>query len=673
MKLKLDDPKFRVLSLSLGLFFCFSILVVVFFRIQVVDRIHWKKKAAQQHYFVIQEPAKRGTFWSNNTLKLGHPEKSQKLALDIRKYHLYIDPNGLPIEHKQEIAQNLLALSSPTEQEMKRFMQQFSKKSRSRKLVSWMDEDKRQKIGDWWYPYAKQYKIASNAVYFVPDHLRAHPFGKLLGQVLHTVQMQKDEKSQKLLPTGGLEYSCNKYISGTAGKRRLMRSPRHSLELLKPIVEPIDGADVYLTINHVIQAIAEEEIEKWVKLSKAKAGWAVVMNPYNGEIYAMAEYPFFYPDQYPLYFANPDLMRHAKVKAITDANEPGSIMKPVTIAIALKANRELQKQGKRPIFDPSEKIDTSKGNFPGRGRKPVKDTHFHHYLNMDLAMQKSSNIYCAILVQRICQTLGEEWYRNELETTFGFGKKTKIELPGESSGLLPSPNKKHPNGKPEWSVPTPYSLAFGYNLQANSMQMLRAHAVIANGGYLVTPTLIKKIVKQHSDGQCEILLDHTDPERVASFPKVLDESITKEVRQAMRFVTKPGGAASTGEVWGYTEAGKTGTTMKLVNGHYTEDGHVATFVGYTPVAHPAFVICIGMDEPAVGFVPGRGLNHRGSTCAAPVFRGIASRVLEYLGVPPDDPGGYPKGDPRHDPMRADAMQEADKLKMLYEQWNGKRK
>jgi len=671
--MKFENPKFRALTLGLGLFFFFSLLVFVFFRIQVIDRVYWKKKALGQHYFVIQEPAKRGTFWSNSAIKVGHPEKPQSLALDIRKYHLYIDPNGIPVENKQEIAQNLLAISRPSEQEMKRFMAQFTKKSRSRKLVSWMDEDKRQKIGDWWYPYAKQYKIASNAVYFVPDHLRSHPYGKLLGQVLHTVQMQKDEKTHKMIPTGGLESSCNKNIAGSSGKRRLMRSPRHALELLKPIVEPIDGADVYLTINHVIQAIAEEEVEKGVKMAKAKAGWAVVMNPYTGEIYAMAEYPFFYPDQYPLYFANPDLMRHAKVKAITDANEPGSIMKPITVAIALKANRELQKQNRPPIFTPNEKIDTSKGNFPGRGRKPVKDTHFHHYLNMDLAIQKSSNIYCAILVQRICQTLGESWYRNELENTFGFGKKTCIELPGESSGVLPSPNKKHPNGKPEWSVPTPYSLAFGYNLQANSMQMLRAHAVLANGGYLVTPTLIKKIVKQHSDGIGEILLDHTNPERVASFPKVLDESITQEVRKSMRFVTKSGGAAPGAEIWGYTECGKTGTTMKLINGHYSESGHIASFVGYTPVDKPAFVICIGIDEPAVGFVPGKGLNHMGGTCAAPIFRGIASRTLEYLGVVPDDPGGYPKRDPRHDPMRADALQESERLKALYEQWNGKRK
>jgi cell division protein FtsI (penicillin-binding protein 3) len=203
--------------------------------------------------------------------------------------------------------------------------------------------------------------------------------------------------------------------------------------------------------------------------------------------------------------------------------------------------------------------------------------------------------------------------------------------------------------------------------------MLRAHAVIANGGYLVSPTLIKKVEKKHSDGRCEILLDHTQPERVASFPKVLDEEITKQVRKAMQFVTKPGGGAVAAEIWGYTEAGKTGTTMKLVGGHYTESGHVASFVGFAPVNNPALVLVIGLDEPAVGFVPGKGLNHMGSTCAAPIFRDIARRSLEYMGVPPDDPGGYPKRDPRHDPNQADCLQEAEELRKLYELWNGKRK
>ena len=170
----------------------------------------------------------------------------------------------------------------------------------------------------------------------------------------------------------------------------------------------------------------------------------------------------------------------------------------------------------------------------------------------------------------------------------------------------------------------------------------------------------------------EILLDNTNPERVASFPKVVDDAIVKEVIKAMKAVTKPGGACASADIWGYTEAGKTGTTMKLVGGQYSEKSHFSSFSGFTPVTKPAFVVVVGMDEPLVGYVPGRGLNHMGSSCAAPVFREIARRSLEYLGVPPDDPGGYPKRDPRHDPATADWYKETEELKKLYEQWNGKR-
>lgn len=665
----MSKTKKRVIILAGSIFLLYTLLVMQFYRLQILEHVKWSKKAEQQHYFVITEPAVRGTFWTNSGLKKGHPEASQKLAVDIRKYHLHIDVRSLPAEYRTEIANTLKALSTPTMQESLRFYEQFEKNSRNRKLVSWLDEDKKQAIIAWWRPYARERKIASNAVFFVPDYLRSHPLGKLLGQVLHTVQLQRNEKTNAPIPTGGLELSCNKYIAGKNGKKRLMRSPRHSLELQQVIQEPDHGADCYLTINHCLQAIAEEEVEKGVKGSQAKSGWAIIMNPHTGELYAMAQYPYFIPDQYPLYFNNKELMENAKIKMVTDANEPGSTMKPITLAIALAANQEMKKQGKAELFSPTEKIDTSKGNFPGRGKKPITDTRFHHYLNMYLGLQKSSNIYPATLVKRVVQNLGDEWYRDALYTTFGFGKKTHIGLPGEGAGVLPSIGKKNPNGTLEWSLPTPYSLAMGYNLQATSLQMVRAYSILANGGYFVEPYLIRKVVKKRPySNEEEVLLDNTKPK---TYPKVLDDSVVKEVVKAMRFVTKPGGAGALANIWGYTEAGKTGTTMKLVGGSFSNKAHFASFIGFAPVTSAEFVIFVAMDEPKPGFIPGKGINHHGGTCAAPVFREIARRSLEYLGVSPDDPGGYPKNDPRYDPEKADGIKEAENLRKLYDEWNKK--
>ncbi len=664
-----EHTSYRVFIVFGVLFFLFALLIFQFFRIQILEHAEWEKRAENQHYFFLQEPAKRGIFWSNASIKKGHPERPQKFVIDVQKFHLCIDAMSIPEEKKLEIANIWLSKTNPTQKEAKFFVENFYKKSHYRRIVMWLDEKTKEDILLWWKPYAKKHKIVSNAVFFAGDYQRLHPFGKLLGQVLHTVRAQKDAKEQ-VTPTGGLELSYNLLLKGVPGKRRLLRTPRHSIETNEVLKNPQDGADIYLTINHCLQAIAEEEIEKGVRRSGAKGGWAIIMDPFTGHVFALAQYPFFYPDSYPLYFSTPGLSEHAKIKAITDANEPGSVMKAITVSIALKANMELAKQGRKPIFHPLEKIDTSKGIFAGRGRKDLKDLSFHHFLNMYLAMQKSSNIYMATLVDRIIKTLGPEWYRKELNETFGFGRKTNIELPSESSGILPRPGKCHPNGKLEWSVPTPYSLAMGHNVQATSLQIARAYCIFANGGYSVQPTVIRKIVRKNSDGTQEVIVDNDilkkRPERV------LDEQIVNEVVRAMKFVTKKGGAAHVADILGYTEAGKTGTTMKIVNGVYTDKRHFSSFVGFAPVSKPRFVLFVGIDEPKVGFIPGLGFSQRGSTCVAPIFREIGTRVLEYLGIPPDDPFGYPKGDPRSNLEKSDWHKEVEELFSLYKQWNSKK-
>ncbi|MFI5335023.1 MAG: penicillin-binding transpeptidase domain-containing protein, partial [Chlamydiales bacterium] len=267
----------------------------------------------------------------------------------------------------------------------------------------------------------------------------------------------------------------------------------------------------------------------------------------------------------------------------------------------------------------------------------------------------SSNIYMARMVQRVIDTLGEKWYRECLHEVFGFGKKTGIELPGESIGLLPTPGKKHPSGALEWSTPTPFSLAFGHNILVNSLQLVKSYAILANGGFDVSPTLIRKIIKTDSDGNEEIIFDHTRTE-LSSAP-LLEPEISERVIRAMKFVTKPGGTASKGDVPGYTEAGKTATTEKIVKGVYSKKDHIATFIGFTPADHAEFVLLIAIDDPEFKYIPGVGKNQHGGNCAAPAFREIALRTLQYLGVEPDDP------------KNSDWKKETEALKQIYLQWN----
>src|SRR5690606_28089918 len=142
-------------------------------------------------------------------------------------------------------------------------------------------------------------------------------------------------------------------------------------------------------------------------------GWAVLMDPHTGAVWALAQHPPFDPARYKAYFNNPDLLPLTRVKAASDCYEPGSIMKPVTVAICLYANEELKSQGKAPLFSPEEKIPTANGWFPGR-TKPLRDGRVHPFLSMELAMQKSSNIYMGRIMQRLIETMGAAWYRKAL-------------------------------------------------------------------------------------------------------------------------------------------------------------------------------------------------------------------------------------------------------------------
>jgi cell division protein FtsI (penicillin-binding protein 3) len=655
----------RLFGLAIFLFLLFSLLISQFYRIQIVEGDKWSLEAHRQHFFVVKEPFLRGTFYSNTSIKKGHPETLQKLVFDIQKFHLYIDPVAIPPKNRKQIAENLQSVLNLTVAEKLSFKSNFVKKSRSRKLAMWLDVETRDVIQAWWLPYAKKYKIPRNAVFFVTDYQRSYPFGKLLGQVIHTVQNNKDEVTKQALPTGGLELTFNDYLKGKQGKRRLMRSPRNAFETGEIISSPEHGADIHLTINHCLQAIAEEEIEKGVKKAKAKAGWAVMMNPHNGEILAIAQYPSFFPPDYQSYFNDPKLIENTKVKAITDANEPGSVMKPFTMLAALLANEVLVARGEKPLFDPEAKMVTNNSKFPGRS-KPLTSTHTHNFLNMDLALQKSCNVYVARLAEAMVARLGKEWYRAVLYDSFGFGKKTGLELPGESNGVLPMPGKKHPNGKFEWSGSTPYSLAMGHNIQATSLQLVRAYAILANGGYLVKPTLLRKITKTRSDGTVEVIKDNTNHERGQ---RVLDSKNVERLIVALKSVTKTGGTSARANIWGYTEAGKTGTAEKVVNGQYSKQLYASTFVGFTPVRNSAFVLLVAMDELEYNYIPGIGKMHHGGTCCAPVFREIATRALDYLGITPDDPHGYPPGDPRYDAEKADWVPEIRKLQELYNLWN----
>ncbi|NGX38928.1 MAG: Penicillin-binding protein 2 [Chlamydiae bacterium] len=666
-KPRAKDQK-RLIGVALFLLLLFSLLIIQFFRIQIVQHEKWEKIAYAQHTVVVREPFRRGLFYSNTSTKSSHPSHPQALVIDVPKFHLYIDPKSIPESFRDEMARQFSLFLKKNEKERHEIRKQFEIRSRSRKVAKWIDTSVKDQIESWWLGFAKQKRLARNAIYFEKDYQRSYPFGKMLGQVLHTVREDRDLVTRQCIPTGGLEYVLNDFLRGKSGKRLFYRSPRHSMDVGQVIASPQNGADVYLTIDHCLQTIAEEEMERQVKKAEAMRGWAIMMDPHTGEVLSLAQYPFFSPEDYRDYFNDESLILETQVKAITDPYEPGSTMKAITMAVCLLANAQLEKEGKPPLFDPEEKVSTLPSLFPGRTR-PIKDIRTHQYLNMEMALQKSSNVYVAKMIERVIDEMGEMWYRSVLQNIFGFGRKTGIELPAESAGLLPMPGKMHPNGTLEWSRPTPYSLAMGHNILVNSFQMIRSFAIIANGGYDVQPTLIKRIIRQNSDGSEQILLDHADDVRIKGRKRLLDEGIAHKIVKGLKYVTKPGGAAVKGDIHGYTEAGKTSTSEKIVDGTYSKRDHISTFIGFAPADNPRFVLMVVIDEPAYKYIPGVGGNQYGGNCAAPAFARIGRRSLEYLGLEPDDPYGHPVGDPRRDAEKASWLPESREIKELYQEWN----
>lgn len=630
-----------------------------FFQLQIIDHELWSKRGRRQHEKLVEHPYQRGRFYSNNELLEHHRQDKTAFVFDVPKFDLYLDPIALKKCNHDQLSAGISELLE-NKVSQKKILDELLKPYRSRKILTHLSMQEKQRVELFFEAFAKKYKLASNALYFIMQYCRSYPFGHCLGQVLHSVRHQKDPISGHHIANGGLELMFDALLRGKKGEKVFLRSPRYALEKSKDEIKPIDGADVYLTVNHTLQSICEEELERGVKKVQAKGGQAIMMCPKSGQILALAQYPFFDPKRYEDFYNDKDLEGIVRVKAQSDCYEIGSIMKPITMAICLMANEQSLKNKKKPIFDPDEMIACQQTVFKGRAT-PIYDVRRHGFLNMDMALQKSSNVYIAKIIQKVCDQLGQSWYRKALVDVFGFSKKTRIELPAENAGFVPTPGKIYSSGQLQWSLPTTYSLSIGYNILVSPIQMLKAFSLFANGGYDVKPTLIKKIVRE---GETIYKSNLSVGDR-----KIANQEIINKIIKGMKLATKKGGSAFLSDISGYTQAGKTSTSEKLIAGSYSKDKHLSTFIGFAPSKNARFVLYVLIDEPCKKILPGFGSTHFGGKCAAPVFANISKRSLEYLGVEYDDPYGFKVNDPRSDSLKADMSTEIKELELLYKKYN----
>ncbi|MBI5286868.1 MAG: penicillin-binding protein [Deltaproteobacteria bacterium] len=392
----------------------------------------------------------------------------------------------------------------------------------------------------------------------------------------------------------GVELFYDSYIKGSPRVFRGERDGRGGEMVLVDMEKnsPSRGMDVVLTIDKTIQYITEKELQKAVSTTKAKGGLAIVMDPRTGEILAMTNAPSFDPSAFWKY--KPSIWRN---RAITDSFEPGSVFKVFLLAAALVEG----------MVNPKSLF------FCENGIYKVADRTFHDvkrfgWLTLPQVIKYSSNIGAAKMGER----LGKRGlYRYIRE--FGFGAKTGIDMPGEAVGSIHPPD--------EWSAVSIDTISFGQGLSVTGIQLVTAMSAVANGGYLMKPFVVKKILGK--DGKA---VKDFNPEVRR---RVIPEETAKKVTAILKEVTREGGTGVKAAIDGFEVAGKTGTAQKpdLLTGGYKEGGYISSFLGFVPADAPRLTILVLLDEPEGEFY--------GGAIAAPVFKDIAVQVLPYLGVFPE--------------------------------------
>jgi cell division protein FtsI (penicillin-binding protein 3) len=380
----------------------------------------------------------------------------------------------------------------------------------------------------------------------------------------------------------GLELAQQSWLGGKRGSRRVIINRRGEIvEDVKSIRAPQEGRDLALSIDSRLQYLAFREIKAAVEANKAHAGAAVMLDVKTGEVLALVNWPSYNPNN--RIRATRDKMRN---RALIDTFEPGSTLKPFTIAAALDAGK----------VRPGSIIDTAPGTLT-IGRATIHDAHREGALTVEQVIQKSSNVGAA----KIALSLPAETMWQTLSAT-GFGAAPMTGFPGEVSGRL-RPAKS-------WRPIEQATMAYGHGISVNLVQLARAYTVFATDGELKPVSLLKV------DGA------------IAGRP-VISADTARAVRRMLEMVVLPGGTAPKAQVAGYRVAGKTGTAHKL-DGRVYVDKYVSSFVGFAPASNPRLVIAVMIDEPAGG-------QYYGGAVAAPVFSSIMGAALRLLGVPSDAP------------------------------------
>ena len=413
-------------------------------------------------------------------------------------------------------------------------------------------------------------------IYQQREFRRYYPAGEVASHVLGFTGV--DEIGQE-----GIELAFQQSLSGQAGSRRVIKDRRGNVvEDVANIRAPREGRDLALSIDSKLQYIAFTQLKNAVELHKAKAGGIIVLDARSGEVLALANLPTFNPN-------NRSALTGAQLRnrALTDTFEPGSVMKPFTVALAMDEGKV--------------RADTLIQTGPGRltiGRATISDTHGGGLMSVAEVIQKSSNVGTAKMALQIAPE--DMW---AMFNRTGFGVAPHVQFPGAVSGKV-RPAKS-------WRPIEQATMGYGYGLSVSLLQLARAYTVFARDGDIVPVSFVKN-------------------EGPVAGTQIFAPEVARAMRAMLEAAAGPHGTAPRAQVMGYRVAGKTGTAHKQEGNGYAEKKYRSSFVGFAPVSNPRLIVAVMIDEPSDG-------RYFGGDVSGPIFSAVMGNALRTLGVAPDAP------------------------------------
>ncbi|WP_312158844.1 penicillin-binding protein PBP3 [Acinetobacter sp.] len=567
---------------------CFLALVGRAFYVQVINKDFLQNKANANILRTEKIKAMRGVIYDRHGVPLAISTPVMKVVIDPRDYfetkkqfdeitaELAKDPNNRKLKRQlPDKNLNLDELADAVGMDRAELKKKMNDKPRSRYLVLQKE-----------IPPQQAELIAKRefqGVYTEKNYKRYYPQPQPNAQIIGLTNSEG-------VGIEGLEMQLNKALSGHDGEQQIVRDKKGNRFKDPEIIKEVEaGENITLSIDSRLQYILYRELTAAGVANNARSATAIAVDVKTGEILAMTSWPSYNPNDKKS-LVNKDAMRN---RGAVDSFEPGSTMKPLTVAMALESGK----------YTANSIVNTSPGSMR-IGNHTIRDTHNYGALTLGGIIQKSSNVGVAKIALSLPYATLPTFYKR-----VGMGQRSAVKFPGESAGLILPPSK--------WNVSEVGTMAYGYGLNATVLQIADAYAMIANKGVKVPLSLYK--LEQPPKGE-----------------QIVDAKIAEQVLLMMEAVTLPGGTAQQANIPGYRVAGKTGTAHKLRADRkgYSDSEYRALFAGMAPVSDPRLAMVIVVENP-------KG-QYYGGLVAAPVFARVMQESLRLMNVPLDKPLDTPK-------------------------------